>query len=492
MTPSKILFYFSLASILGVALESWKSVSQIGIWVFLLLGIIGTIFFLIKNNTRGMVISFCLFFFVLGILRLQIAEFTMANSSLKKHNDAKEKITLQGVIIEDPELKDASQKIILRIGSDKVLVMASRYPEYQYLDKIRVAGKLKTPAQFSDFDYQSYLMKDGIYSVMDFPTITLISHNDGVGFSFLYQKILAVKHALGKSLEQYFNSEEQHLMQGLVFGNDKNTPEEMKEKFRVTGLSHVTAVSGGNIIILTEIFLLIGLAIGCWRWQALLLSIGGIWFYIMLIGLPVSAIRAGLMGSVFLLAQVFGRQHTSLRMLFLVASLMIFQNPWLLFYDVSFQLSFLASLGIIYAKPVIDYYLRRLAKNSFAVMIDSISVTLSAQLFTLPIILYNFGRISLVSPMTNVLVLPIVPWLTILGLLVAVLGLVHSFLGLIISLPAMLLLEYFLGVVNIFYQPWASLTLSSAFSFWITGFSLGMLIIFYFLKKKLKDTSLSF
>ena len=114
-------------------------------------------------------------FLVLGITRVQISEFSIENNKLAKLNDAPNKITLIGQIIAEPDARDTSQKLKVKIGESIILVTAQRYPEYYYLDTIKITGKLKTPIVFDSFNYKNYLMKDGIYSVMDFPKIELLS-----------------------------------------------------------------------------------------------------------------------------------------------------------------------------------------------------------------------------------------------------------------------------------------------------------------------------
>ena len=232
-------------------------------------------------------------------------------------------------------------------------------------------------------------------------------------------------------------------------------PAELKDKFNITGLSHVTAVSGSNIVVLISMLMVFFLALGFWRGQAFYVSAIFIFIYIVIIGFPASGVRAAIMGFTALLAQKLGRQNTSSRVLVIAAALMLMQNPLLLRLDVGFQLSFLAALGIIYIKPLIDMLCKPIAKEQFKTLLDMVSVALSAQIITLPIIMYNFGRISLIAPITNVLALPVVEVLTVLGFLLAVFGTFSNILGFIFSIPCYFLLTYFIKVLDIFSQPWA-------------------------------------
>jgi len=486
MTSSKALFYICLAFIAGIVLPLFIKIPQ-GITLgFLMVGVLVVFIPLLLGQRKYAVIGFCLLALVLGILRLEISQFNEASDQVRKLNDAPEKITLIGQIISEPDIRDNSQRLKIKISKTEsiVLVTIQRYPEYHYLDVVEVTGKLKTPGVFEGFNYQQYLQKEGIYSVMDFPLVELIEENHHyTPTTFLYEKILWLKHRLSEPLNTHFSGPDSAIMQGIVFGNDKNMSDGLKEQFRITGLSHVTAVSGSNIVILISLFMSALLALGFWRSQAFYGSVILIWLYIIMIGLPVSGIRAAIMGSVALLAQHVGRQNTGTRVLVLTACLMLLQNPLLLLYDIGFQLSFLASLGILHAKPLIDYYFKIIFKERFKSFLDIISVTFAAQIFTLPIIVYNFGQISVIAPITNILVLPMIPLLTIIGFAVSLVGIMWNVTGFIISLPAVLLLAYFTKILGIFSQPWAVMTLENISFGWIGIYYIVLAIVIWRLAK---------
>lgn len=191
---------------------------------------------------------------------------------------------------------------------------------------------------------------------------------------------------------------------------------------------------------------LIGL--GLWRAQAFYITVFIISFFIIITGLQPSAIRAGIMGGLFLFAQHVGRMNGSFRILFLAAALMLIQNPLLLRLDVGFQLSFLAMLGIIELGSIVRDWLKFLP-NSFQLR-DILSMTLSAQFFTFPILIYNFGYLSLVSPLANILVVPLLPLILGLGFLFALFGVIWSELGWVLSLPLWFFLSYITKIVNFF------------------------------------------
>jgi len=174
-------------------------------------------------------------------------------------------------------------------------------------------------------------------------------------------------------------------------------------------------------------------------------------------GLQPSAIRAGIMGGLFLLAQHLGRLSTSSRAIVFAGALMLAQNPLLLRLDVGFQLSFLAILGIIYLSAIFRDWLKFIPWLQAR---SILAMTFSAYLFTLPILIYNFGYFSLVAPITNILILPLLPFIMGLGFIFGLSGIIFQPLGWILSWPAWLLLTYLTKVVDVLSSfSWSAYTL---------------------------------
>jgi competence protein ComEC len=534
MTYSKALFGFCLAFTVGIAIASVLKIPQILIWGILFLGfafIFNPIFLFrsipSKPWSLSVIIGFFVLFLVIGILRFQIAYFNFENNKLRMLNDNPEKIILFGQIIDDPDVKNKFQKLKVEanqiIFSEKeaqtdsfdqsktnnvegiVLVTTGHHPEYSYLDKVKITGKLKAPISIGDFNYQNYLMKDGIYSIMDFPKIELVSGQHNYNFlSFFYQKILFAKEKLKESVNKNFPSPQNSMIEGIVFGDDKNMPKDLKDKFNSGGLSHITAVSGSNIVILINLLMPLLLILGFWRGQAFYIIIIFIWFYITLVGLPASGIRAAIMGSAFLLAEKLGRQGAGSRIILLAAVIMLMANPLLLRHDIGFQLSFMASMGIIYLKPIVDNFVkingdhpnRPKAKffsyEKLNYLSDIVSTTISAQIFVLPIIIYNFGNISLVAIITNLFILPTITMLMIFGFGSALFGIFSNFLGWVFYLPCWIFLTYILKVLDIFHQPWSIAVIKNVSWIWVFSYYLTLVALIWWLNKKLKPKFLGY
>jgi competence protein ComEC len=240
----------------------------------------------------------------------------------------------------------------------------------------------------------------------------------------------------------------------MLLGDKSRIPEDLKEKLNIAGVRHITAISGMHVAILTTILMTLLIGLGLWRGQAFYFTIVLITLFIVMTGLQPSAIRAGIMGGLFLLGQKLGRKSFSPRAIVMAAALMLVVNPLLLLNDVGFQLSFLAMLGIIYLLPIFQNWFRRIP-NVFQFR-SILAITLSAQIFTLPILIYNFGYMSLLSPISNVLIVPFLSYIIGFGFLFALVGLLWQPLGWILSLPCWFLLTYITKVINLLSANWLS------------------------------------
>src|SRR3989344_3920081 len=264
MTSSKILFYLSISFIIGIFISSIVKIPQIFLWGFLFLGLLVIITSLFLKRDYLIIIGFCFLFLLLGAVRLQISEFNVENNELRKFND-KGQITLTGKIFREPDIRDNSQKLKVKIADSIVLVTTSRYPESNYLDQIKITGKLETPNETEDFSYKNYLMKDGIYSVMNFPKVELLEKEKNEGPSFVvYSQILWFKQKLRESIRNNFSPPQSSILEGTILGDNGAMSQDLKDKLNITGLRHIIAVSGTHVVILSSIIMSLLLALGFW------------------------------------------------------------------------------------------------------------------------------------------------------------------------------------------------------------------------------------
>lgn len=455
MTPSKILFYFCLSFLLGIFLNSiGRGDTPTTLFGFLILGVFFIFLSPFSKKAGLAVFGFCILFLVAGVWRYQIAQLKIENNELKNYFG--QNIALIGIIDEEPDKREKTTKLTIKLENlnEKVLITKWHYPEYEYGDKLKITGFLEQPQIFEGFNYKDYLAKDGIFALIYQPTIELIEKNQA---NSLKSFLISAKNKLKESLNKAMPFPQAPFLEALLFGDEGNISQNWKEKLNLTGTRHIAAVSGMNITILTFLISNFLLRLGFWRSQSFYFSIILIFFYILMIGAPSSAIRAGIMATLFLVAQHFGRVSTGSRVVVFAATCMLAFNPLLLISDVGFQLSFLAIMGLIYLQPIFSAFFKKIP--DFFQLRYNLSGTLAAQIFTLPLLIYNFGQISIVSPLTNILILPFLPLVTILGFIFSTIGIISEILGQVLSWPVHFLLTYLIKTIDWFSRiPWTTLT----------------------------------
>lgn len=451
---SDIFLCFCISFIFGIFVSSFFNLAMIIIFGILIFGIL--LISVLWKYKKIAIIGFCLIFFVIGVSRHQQIDALAINNELSKISDTKQEIVLIGKVVLEPDIRKAYTKLIIKPyqiqgknfeNLGKILVYADRYEDYQYNDELKIFGKIKSA---NDKDY---LTKDGIYSTIYYPKIEIldkqeIQSNDFFEFiTPIMSSIYDFKDKLRNSIYQNLSPPHSVILGSIILGDKTKISEQWKEKLNITGLRHITCISGMHIAILAEILMLSGLFLGLWRQQTFYFTIVLLILFIIMIGLPSSAVRAGIMVGILLFAQKIGRIRTADRALIFAGVLMLGFNPLLLKSDIGFQLSFLAVLGIIYLTPFFENCFKWIPIKFLRIIM---SVSLSAQIFTLPILLYNFGYISIVGIFTNLLVIPILPFILIFGLLLSFAGIFSSFLAMILSLPCYILLSYLILIVEKF------------------------------------------
>ncbi|HLD61526.1 MAG TPA: ComEC/Rec2 family competence protein, partial [Patescibacteria group bacterium] len=255
-------------------------------------------------------------------------------------------------------------------------------------------------------------------------------------------------------------------------------PEELKDKFSITGLSHILAVSGFNITIIGwAIYWVSARAPFMNRKRAFWLSLGIIFCFVMIAGFEASIIRAAIMGSLLLIAEQAGRRRSGLNLLLIAAACMLLFNPKLFWLDIGFQLSFLATFGLLVVSPRIEKYFLWMPKT--LELRKTFAATLSAQIMTLPIIASSFGIVSLIAPLTNIIVLPLIPYVMLFIMIAGIGAVIFIKLGAVLALVPLILIWYVIFIAQIFSDiPFAALEIKSYWIIWI-GFAIILGSIFH-------------
>lgn len=395
-----------------------------------------------------------------------------------------------GKIIKEPDIKSDSAKLTVLTDKYKILVTVPNYPEYFYGDVLKIIGKVQFPQEFDTFNYKNYLAKDGIYYVSYYSKIEILQRNRG---SKIFSTILNFKNNIVHKIETIMPFPEVSILEGIILGNKQIFSEEIKNNLSITGTSHITAISGMNIVIISEILMFILIAMGLWRKQAFYFILILIFLFIVMVGAPASAVRAGIMGMILLYAQKIGRLSNATRIMIFAGAIMLVFNPFLLRYDIGFQLSFIAVIGLIYIKPIFDALLEKFKKQEqLSALLQIVTTTIAAQIAVLPILIYNFGKISFISPVTNILIVPFITLLTIIGMFFIGGVMVSMFLGRILLWPAYLGSAYVLRIIDWFAKiPWASKEVSGVHWIWLIIYYIiliGLIVLYNFkVNKKARE-----
>ena len=319
-----------------------------------------------------------------------------------------------------------------------LLARVSPGTSLQYGDRIRLEGRLETPPENEDFSYRNYLANQNIYSYMSYPTVDLLQHGQGnLILSALYsfrQRALDIVYRL-------YPDPEASLLAGILLGDQSGITAQVQEAFRLTGTSHIIVISGFNITIIAALFTFLFTRLLGTRRGAIVSAVGII-LYTLMVGANPAVLRAAILGMLTLLGLQVGRKQVGLNSLVFAAALMALLTPTVL-WDVSFQLSFAATLGIMlyadlftggFTNLAARFIPRQKAENLAAPVGEYFLITMAALLTTLPLMVYYFKRISLTSLIANPLILPAQPPLMVLGGLSVLIGMLFQPLGQLLGL----------------------------------------------------------
>lgn len=410
-----------------------------------------------------------------------------------------EKMTLEGVLRDEPIRQARSQQLVLSLtpNGERLRVTARPYPEYRYGDVLRVSGRLEEPENFSeDFDYRAYLAKDDIYFTMAFPEITVHTLREG---NPVMGALLSLKRVFSDGLGRHLPEPHASFLAGLILGERRGLPETLTEDLRRTGTSHLVALSGYNITIVADAmmrllsFLRVPIAGSFWG------AVGGIAAFSALTGAAASVVRAAIMGVLVLIARRTSRIYRMQNALAFAGAAMLFANPKLLRFDVGFQLSFLATVGLIYGVPVVERVYERVKIRLALAGRDTGLIredreersrgerrgflrgiflsTIAAQLAVLPLLIAHFGTLSLVSPFANLAVLPLIPATMLAGFFTGAAALISDVASAAIALASWALLEGEIRAIGFFAgMPLAALEVPGVgAAFLVIGYAAGYL-----------------
>ncbi len=451
MTMNKYFVYILSTFSFGVLMMTFILLNNyfaILLFSFFLLFILIFLFFKIKWHF----LLLFLLFFLLGMFRYSLNSFD--NDLSKFFIEEKWKIVAK-VHLEPDKRADKIKYVLSDVRASLngdffnldgfMMLNAPLYPEYFVGETISFNAKIEKPFSSFDFNYEEYLYRYGIYYFVKNPN-NLYKIEEASLFDLILGKIFKFKDLMITRLVNIFGEPYASFMSGILLGLRKGFSNELSESFKNSGLTHIVAVSGYNITIL--IVFVYGVFSFMSQRLRVFFSLIFILIFVFLTGFSASAVRAGIMGCVSLFAVLFGKNYHVKTALFLSAFLMIFFEPRILYFDVGFQLSFLATIGLIYVSPLIEKYF--LFIPNILELRNSFVLTISSTISTLPILAMNFGIISLFSPFANILVLPFIPFVMLFSFLALIISFFSSFFSLIIAFPAFVISSYIFAVIKFF------------------------------------------
>lgn len=320
----------------------------------------------------------------------------------------------------------------------------SGFPQYNYGDTVQVQGILEKPGTIETFSYNNYLSRYNIYSVVYRGKFTLVEAGKPTILGTLYN----IKKHFEAQTNRLYAEPHASFMAGLLTGSRAGIPAKTTQDFTTTGLTHIIAISGYNI---TIIITLMSAAL-FWipvRWR-FMPSLVAIVCFTVFVGASAAVVRAAITGVLGLLALQYSRVANVRLTLLWTMSGMLLWNPKYLWYDAGFQLSFLAVLGLIELAPVLEKWLQWAPKT--AGIRESLQMTIAAQLCAVPLLTLLFGQLSLVSPIANVLVAPLLPFAMLFGFLGTMVSYVWFFGGQVLAFLGWACLEWVLLVANVLAQ----------------------------------------
>ncbi|MCL5411486.1 MAG: ComEC/Rec2 family competence protein [Patescibacteria group bacterium] len=364
----------------------------------------------------------------------------------------------EAVLLEEPVFKEG--KTLLHLKGFYILIKG--YTDFHYGDRLKIDGEIDSQG------------------VLKYPKVEKLGQGQG---NYFYEKLLSIRKRLTDVIKFSLPEPQATLLSGVLLGEVGNFSKDFYENLQRSGTIHVVVVSGYNISVITG--LVMGLTGTIRRRYAVILMIGIVILYTFLTGAQIPTIRAAIMSSVVYLAGVFGRAANSVYLLFLVAILMMALNPSIAV-EVSFQLSFLATLGVLTLTDKFSNYLSRLPRP----FKEDLATSLAAQALVLPVIFYHFGQISLISPIVNGLILWLVPLVTFAGMVLICLGILILPLAQIFAWLVWFPLTIFVLVVNYSGSlPIASISVTEKSWWLVVGFYLVTLSFWLWQKlKELKQT----
>lgn len=414
----------------------------------------------------------------LGGARLDLAHVTPTPRSIWLLNDGGD-LTIEGVVADDPKRTEDGQRALIAVdralvggeaqpAEGLVLAKLPAYPERRYGERLRLVGALTTPREAErpgQFDYRAYLARKQIFALIEPKTARLLSERNG---NPAWAALLDVRDRARRVLLRELPEPQASLAVGILLGLQSSIPADVTANFSITGTSHILVISGWNISIIAAALYSLAKGLNISKRKAFWPILASIWLYTLFVGATPTVIRAAVMGTIVVVGQRMERRAHAWTTLFAACWAMTVWDPQTL-WDLGFQLSALATASLFaYGKGVEAVLLRTPLRAGWLDWArEALTATLAAQILALPLILYQFGNLSIIAPIANVALLPMVPSAMLFGALALAGGMIWLPLGQWLAVIAYLFLAWLTEGARLFATlPYAAVQLPP-FPLWL-------------------------
>lgn len=429
--------FFSLVAIsflIGISLSAIIKIDFNRSW-FIFTIIICLYVLILLFNYINKIRPLSLFILFLVFINLGLIYSAYFDSKEKEIIFSDQNVIIVGSISAKPERTYNSQKVLIKEKKGDQVLSASipAFPTCYYGDQINLTGKTQSiRGTFSERSLKAKKVSGIITNSVD---VTCFAQNLSLKDRFikgLYQISERSEEILGKLLTE----PEASFAAGIILGSKRNIPQNFSDALNTTGLTHVIALSGYNVTII--IFVLSEILSNYFNKRSVfLIALLLIIMFVIMTGASSSVIRAAIFSLSLAFGRLIGRRGDLTNLMLLAAVFMVLFNPFILMNDIGFQLSFLAFSGLIYLSPILNIFFQKSFMRKIPEIVSStLRETLSAQIMVFPIILFYFGRVSIISPLSNILILWLIPLAMLLSFLVGLFGFVFQPLGTLMALLA--------------------------------------------------------
>lgn len=469
---SKVFLWTLATFMIGIALASFVSVPPFVLLIAVIVGGVSSALGFAKENRPLKIYGILAIASIAGIARFDQALGSYQYMPVRTDQP----VTFQGVIWEDPRHTISTQQLYMRVVSVNnepmprqffLRVVSQPYPEYEVGEEIQFRGAVRDPADDQKDNRRQDPRMPGAVIFPEITTINSANHRP------IQRALARVKYAFTANIEAVLQEPHAAFLSGILMGERASLPQSLTEQFRRTGTSHIVALSGYNITLVGKFFARACIIAAIPFYSSFWVAGIGMVIFVVMTGASASAVRAGIIALLVLVADREGRPYQMTNALAFAGAMMLLHDPLLLRFDVGFQLSFLATMGLVYGAPrlerwydgVIDRMRSWSGKNAKTRLFENgeknilqrtmagakklFIETSAAQLAVLPLLIYLFGSVSLVSPVANIFVLAAVPYAMASGFIMGMIGWIAMWPAVIAGFATWALLAYILWTIGL-------------------------------------------